>query len=172
MTAVTLETPRLILRTFQGSDLEALVPIMGDAEVQKFSKFGVEDRAGIQKFLKGVQAREERDGVTQYAVILRETQELIGDCGIMVQQVDGSPEFEIGYKLARKFWGHGYATEAAIACRNYGIKAKGIRRFVSIIDPANIASARVAQKVGMSLEKRSLYWDSMVDIYSLKVDGQ
>lgn len=162
-----LETRRLFLRKFDNSDLDLLMPIMGDPEVQKFSPYGCEDRIGIQKFLDGCKLREARDGVTQYAIILKETNELIGDCGITIQQVDGISEYEIGYKLARKQWGQGYATEAAVACRDFGFEQKNIQRFISIIDPKNISSIRVAARVGMTLEKESLYRNGIVEIYSL-----
>lgn len=126
---------------------------------------------GIQKFIDGVKLRELRDGVTQYAVICRETGELIGDCGIMTQQVDDQTEFEKSYKLLRKVWGRGYATEAAMACRDYGIKEKGIHRLISIIDPTNVPSVKVAQRVGMELEKKSRHRDSIVNVYSLLATG-
>ena len=104
-----IETPRLILRKFDDSDLEALIPIMGDPEVQKFSSFGIEDRDGIQKMLQAVKLREERDGVSANAIILKASGELIGECGISIQEVEGRPEFEIGYKLARLHWGKGWS---------------------------------------------------------------
>jgi [ribosomal protein S5]-alanine N-acetyltransferase len=167
MENIICETPRLRLRMIDSGDFDALMNILGDAEVMKFSIHGPETHEGIQKFLDGTQKRYERDGVAQWAVILKESGQFIGECGISAQIVDGNQELEIGYRFARKYWGKGYATEAAVACRDYGFTQKNYSRLISIIEAENSASIRVAEKVGMRVERESEFHGIPVKIYSL-----
>ena len=75
-------------------------------------------------------------------MILNFTGELIGDCGLVRQTVDGTDEIEIGYHVRRDQWGHGYASEAARACRDYGFANLKVDKLISLIRPENIASPR------------------------------
>ncbi|TRA83558.1 N-acetyltransferase [Agrobacterium salinitolerans] len=75
------------------------------------------------------------------------SEEVIGDCGITLQETPAGPEPEIGYHLRRDFWGNGFATEAAIACRDYAFQSLGLPRVVSITSPENTPSQKVAQRV-------------------------
>jgi RimJ/RimL family protein N-acetyltransferase len=86
-------------------------------------------------------------------MVLNKPQELIGDCGIILQQVDDEPLYEIGYHVRRDFWGRGFATEAAIACRNWAFANLKTDRLISLIRPENLASIRVAARAGMTLWK-------------------
>lgn len=99
--------------------------------------------------------RYTQHGFGLWALVLKESSELIGDCGLVVQDVEGVEEVEIGYHVRRDWWGQGLATEAAQACRNYGFNQLGFNKLISLIHPANIASRRVAQKNGMRLVKKS-----------------
>jgi hypothetical protein len=79
---------------------------------------------------------------------------VIGYCGLFYfPDIDGQPEIEIGYRLARSAWGHGYATEAALSVRDFAVTTLGIKRLIAMIDPSNLASIRVAEKLGMRYEK-------------------
>jgi [ribosomal protein S5]-alanine N-acetyltransferase len=160
-----LESPRLILRKFTSSDLGSILKVIGDPEVMKFSTTGPEDEHGGRKFLEACMRRYERDSIGQWAVILKETGQLIGECGISVQLVDGLKEFEISYRILRSLWGMGLGSEAAIACRDYGFDSLGLKRMISIIESENKPSIRVAQKMGMVLEKKSLFSNIPVEIY-------
>jgi ribosomal-protein-alanine N-acetyltransferase len=75
---------------------------------------------------------------------------------------------EIGYLFLRKLWGQGLATEAARACRDYGFNQLGYRRLISLIGPANLASRRVAEKVGMTLEKEIIKWNMPICVYAIQ----
>jgi RimJ/RimL family protein N-acetyltransferase len=92
-------------------------------------------------------------GFGLWALVLKENGEVIGDCGLVVQQIEGVGEVEIGYHVRRDLWGQGFATEAAQACREYGFHQLGRDRLISLIHPANRASRRVAEKNGMTLTK-------------------
>lgn len=163
-----LETPRLLLRKFTQEDLSLVLEVIGDPEVMRFSTTGPEDEYGGRKFLESCLRRYERDGMGQWAIILKESGQLIGECGISVQVIDNQREFEISYRVLRSLWGKGFGFEAAIACREYGFKFFGLKRLISIIESANEPSIRVAQKMGMNLEKKSTFSNVPVEIYAIE----
>ena len=79
---------------------------------------------------------------------------VIGYCGLFYfPAIAEQPEIEIGYRLARPFWGHGYATEAVAAVRDYGFSVLCLPRLIALIDPQNVASIRVAENAGMRYER-------------------
>lgn len=167
-TPIVCETSRLILRKFKESDVEPLLSFLGDPEVMRFSIRGPVTREDIQtKYLPSCFKRYSRDGLGQWAVVLKSDGKCVGECGICVQEVDGEREFEISYRMCRDCWGIGLATEAARACRDYGFKKAGLHRLISIIESENAASIRVAEKMGMKLEKRASFHKIPVLIYSV-----
>ncbi len=95
----------------------------------------------------------ERRGYGPWAVVEKSSSVVIGYGGLFLfPDVNGRPEIEVGYRLARPFWGRGYATEAVIAVRDHAFSTLGLTRLIAIIDPGNIASIRVACKAGMRYE--------------------
>ena len=93
--------------------------------------------------------------------------DVIGHCGLLKKEVDGQSEIELVYVLHKLAWGKGYAIEAAIALRDYALGACQLERLVSLIDPANHGSERVAQKVGMTVEKEVLRGEKLMRVYSI-----
>jgi ribosomal-protein-alanine N-acetyltransferase len=83
-----------------------------------------------------------------------------------MQRVDDLPEVEVGYLFLRKYWGQGLATEAARASHDYGINQLGYSRLISLIDPRNIASKRVAEKIGMAFEKETFMFNKRLCVYA------
>jgi ribosomal-protein-alanine N-acetyltransferase len=102
-----------------------------------------------------------------WAVIDRETNTLIGRSGLLAWNLDGQLEVEVGYHLARAFWGRGLATEAARAVRDYGFDRLGFDRLISIISVGNDASERVAIKNGMTCERDTDVNGVPVHVYSM-----
>ena len=164
-----LETPRLIIRYFTIRDLESLFPILGDARVMEFSIIGVHDRQQIRKFIEQRLLSYMDPGFGLYALVNKEDRELIGYCGFFIQKIDDRKEVEIGYRLAAKYWGKGLATEAAQTIYQYGRERFNFQRFVCLIEPENTRSIRVAQKLGMKLEKSIVYYGIDVDVYASEV---
>lgn len=76
--------------------------------------------------------------------------EFLGDCGLTWQHVNGRSELEVGFHIRADSWGRGYATEAATACKEFALAELDVARLVAIIHPENMASRRVAEKIGMS----------------------
>ena len=165
---IICETPRLVLRKVVQEDASALFEILGDSEVMRFSIHGPETPEGVQKFLDATFKRYSRDGFGQWAVIEKASGNLIGECGISVQIIDDTKEYEIGYRFSRQSWGQGMATEAAIACRDFGFTKLKLEKLISLIEAENHQSIRVAEKVGMKLEKESVFHGIPVRIYVLK----
>ena len=147
-----LETPRLVLREFLAQDVDALSMILSDPETMRFyiKPF---DRRGVEDWIARNRQRYTKDGHGLWAMILKSSGELIGDCGFVLQAVDGANEVEIGYHVRRDHWGQGLATEAARACRDFGFANFPVERLISLIRPENVPSRRVAEKNGMTIWK-------------------
>lgn len=164
-----LETDRLELRALTLDDLESLALMLGDAE--GLIHWGPpltteESRSWIERNLR----RYEADGFGRCAVILRSTCELVGDCGLIRTVVEGRPEVELGWVVSRAHRGKGIATEAAAAWRDYGFDVLGLERIVSMVSEKNVASRRVAEKLGMTIEREAMWGDLPHLMYSVHRD--
>ena len=127
--------------------------IFCDTEVMRFSD-GVKTKEWVHTWLRNCLERYQTWGFGPYAVVEKHNQDVIGYCGLFFfPDIDGQAEVEIGYRLVRAVWGRGYATEAAQVVCNFAFTTLDIRRLIALIDPSNIASIRVAKKIGMLYEK-------------------
>ncbi len=147
---MTLETERLILRELTMEDLDALHEILSDPETMRHypAPFTRErSRQWIQWNLENYHTY----GFGLWAVVLKATGHLIGDCGITMQPIDGRMEPEIGYHIHKELTGNGYGTEAARACRDYAFNQLALPAVYSYMKWTNLASQRVAVKNGMRL---------------------
>ena len=150
-----IETPRLTLREFEEADLDALASIYADAEVMRFiGRGGVQTREQARAAIERERANYADLGYGEWATVLRETGELIGECGILRwPDIDGVEEIEVSYLLAHHAWGRGLGTESATAIRDWGFLELDRDRLVSLIYHDNAASIGVAIKAGASWEK-------------------
>ena len=151
-----LETERLVLRPFTPNDVEALEAVLGDPVAMEFYPAPL-TREGVEGWIRKNLERYEKDGYGLNAIVLRETGEVIGDCGCVVQLVEEREQVEIGYHVQRSLWGRGYATEAARACMIYAFHQLDAQRVISMIRPENVSSRRVAEKNGLVCEK-VIFW--------------
>jgi [ribosomal protein S5]-alanine N-acetyltransferase len=149
---VILETGRLILREFDRQDAAALTLVLSDPETMKYYPASI-DQTGTEQWIERDLRRYTDDGVGLWAMVLKTSGEVIGDCGIVRQQVESETLYEIGYHLRRDYWGQGLATEAAIACRKWGFANLKVDRIISLIRPENVPSIRVAERNGMTIWK-------------------
>ncbi len=165
VTLLILETERLFLREFIGTDIPTLHSLYSDAETMSYypAPFRYEQ---TESWVSRNQQRYKRDGYGLWAVCLKETDECIGDCGLVKQLIEGQTHVEIGYHIHKNYWCRGFATEAAKACKSYGFDALGLDKLISIIDPANTASIRVAENIGFTREKEVWIFEKMHAIYS------
>jgi [ribosomal protein S5]-alanine N-acetyltransferase len=153
---VILETSRLSLREFTMNDVEAMEAVLGDPVTMQYYPAAF-DREGVESWIEKNLARYQRDGHSLWAMLLKDTDELIGDCGCALQEVEGRNEVDVGYHVRRDLWGKGYATEAARACMGYAFGKLGAKRVISMIRPENVPSRRVAEKNGLTCEK-VVFW--------------
>lgn len=148
-------------------DVDDLLEVLSDPEAMQFYPQPF-DRNMTQAWIDRNIQRYAQHGVGLWALIFKENHKLIGDCGLVVQEVDGVEEIEIGYHIRRDLWGKGLATEAAQFCRDYGFSQLGFDKLISLIHPANIASRRVAEKNGMRLIKEIKWQNKPIIIYAVE----
>lgn len=151
---MALQTERLRLREMTRGDYDSLCLMLRDAEVM-YAYAHAFDEDEAWQWLERQLARYAQYGFGLWAVELKSTGEMIGQCGLTMQDCDGQQVLEVGYLFRKEFWHNGYATEAAIACRDYAFDALGAREVFSIIRDNNLPSQAVARRNGM--EPRSTF---------------
>ena len=162
-----LETTRLVLREFEPGDIDALAQVLCDSETMRYYPTSY-DRTAVEQWIARNRRRYKDDGVGLWAMVLKSSRDLIGDCGIIRQEVEQESLYEIGYHLRRDHWGQGYATEAATACRDWGFARLKCERMISLIRPENIPSQRVAERNGMTLWKQIDWRGLRHNVYLVK----
>jgi [ribosomal protein S5]-alanine N-acetyltransferase len=163
-----IETPRLTLRQLEERDAERLFEIYREPGLLAFFNVAapetIEDaRAAIRRHM----LRYEEWGFGLWATVLRETGELIGRCGLILQNLDWGQEIEVAYILSHAHWGQGLASEAARAIRDYGFQRLKQERLVAIIHVDNERSRRVARAIGMSPDRQTKYFGQDVDVFAM-----
>ena len=133
-------------------DLTSFTSLFSDREVMQFSDDGPRNSEWVENWVERQEGQFKKNGLGHMAVVELDSNNVVGYCGLVEEDIDGNHETEIGYRLKRKAWGKGYATEAARAVLEYA-HGKGIQRVVATIDPSNEASLKVAKKIGMVYEK-------------------
>lgn len=144
-----LETPRLYLREMNQDDFESLCKILQDEETM-YAYEGAFSEAEVQEWLDRQIARYQKWNFGLWAVILKETDEMIGQCGLTMQPWKEDEVLEVGYLFQKAYWHQGYATEAAQACKKYAFQTLKALEVCSIIRDSNIASQNVALRNGMT----------------------
>ena len=162
----TLETERLILRPMFATDINGLFLIFTDPKVM--ASFGVElfSLEQMQRWLDRNLDHQRQYGYGLFSVLLKESGELIGDCGL--EQMEEMGAAELGYDFRSAFWNQGYATEAAMAVRDYAFGVLRLPELISLIRVGNLASKRVAEKVGMTLAEEITRYGNRYWKYSIK----
>jgi ribosomal-protein-alanine N-acetyltransferase len=162
------ETQHLILRPMLATDLDALYLIFTDPKVM--ASFGVElfNREQMQAWLQRNLDHQSHFGYGLFSVILKEERILIGDCGLENMDLDGQAVVELGYDFRSAYWNRGYATEAASAVRDYAFDVLRLPKLVSLIRAGNLASKRVAEKVGMQFVEEFTRYEMRYWKYAIK----
>lgn len=169
---LTINTDRLILRSFQHSDADKLQQLLSDPAVMRFSLNGPYPAAKTAALMAHCMQQSALQAPTLLAVVHKQNQQLIGVCGFFQQTILGVKELELGYRFFPSHWGSGFATEAASALKHYAFTELGCTRLISLIANSHHASARVAQKNGFHLEKQLRYdGDKLVGLYAVMRDA-
>lgn len=150
-----LRTERLTLRRLLPDDLDDLARLYADPDIRRYFPDGTrtreETREELEWFLQGHPRHPE---LGLWATVLTESGAFLGRCGLLPWTIDGRDEVELAYLLDKAHWGRGYATEAARGIVRHAFDELGLTRLISLVDPDNLPSQRVAERVGMRLERR------------------
>lgn len=149
---VILETPRLVLRRLTMDDIPSLSLVLSDPESMLYYPHPF----SYDEVIRWVQRNLDRyqvDGFGLWAVIRKEDNQFLGDCGITLQYIDGEILPEIGFHIIKDYCNNGYATEAAEACKRFSIEQLKFKSIYSYSETRNKPSQRVAEKIGMKLVK-------------------
>ncbi|MCR8842652.1 GNAT family N-acetyltransferase [Paenibacillus sp. SC116] len=166
MNSRVLSTERLVLRKMTLADVGALMEISSDPEAMKYYP-STKNEQQASEWVEWTLRKYDTYGTGLWIVEDKETGEFLGQCGIVPQEVNGVIEMEIGYLFARRVWRNGYATEAALACKKYGFEQLGLKKLISFVDVNNTPSAKVAERVGMTVEKKIHKWGKDVFVYAV-----
>lgn len=147
---VVIPTPRLLLRTWELSDAPAFQELNQDPRVTEFLP-GPLTLAQAEAFIAAQQELFEKSGACYFAATLAATGELAGFVGLKRHDsgLPFAPCTDIGWRLASRYWGRGYASEGARACLTYGFGELGLDEIVSFTVPDNLRSRAVMEKLGM-----------------------
>lgn len=157
------ETKRFYLRELNQNDFDALCKILQDEKVM-YAYEGAFSDDEVQEWLNRQIARYKMWGFGLWAVILKETDEMIGQCGLTMQPWKDKEVLEIGYLFQSSYWHKGYAAEAAKACKEYAFETLNADEVCSIIRDTNIPSQKVAIKNGMVKKDSSVKHYKGVDM--------
>jgi ribosomal-protein-alanine N-acetyltransferase len=165
-----LITERLILREFEEDDWRTILAYQSDPLYLRYNPWTYRTELDVRQFLHGFMLwqQEQPRHKFQLAITLKEHGQLIGNCGIRMKTAYAR-EADIGYELDSRYWGRGYATEAALALLTFGFKDLRLHRIWAQCIAENIASARVLEKLGMRLEghfrenewMKNRWWDTL-----------
>ena len=160
-----IETTRLRLRMLSPNDLDDLCLIRSDPEVMRFITGVPSAREEVRAALNRHLNRWEEDGFGHWAVTFRNDPTLLGWCGL--DFLDATEEVEVGYGLAKKYWGLGVTTEAAQGSLRYGFEYLKLDRIVGVAYPQNTASRHVMEKLGMKYVKNGFYYGADMVYYQM-----
>lgn len=165
-------TSRLTFREMTADDLDDMAALLGDPQVMHYYP-SPKSRDEALAWIAWNQRLYREHGFGMWLIALRPSGEFVGDCGLTPQQVDGVVEIEVGYHVRVALQGRGLATEAAAACRDYAREVLGVDRLIAIIDPRNRPSQRVAEKLGLVVERDSVNrgrWRTARRIYAASLE--
>src|SRR5713101_7756943 len=167
-----LETKRMFLRPWEEEDWLAFRPIATDPEVMRYITGGTPwTDEQIQEFVQRQIRHFAERGFCLWKLLAKENAggRIIGFCGLQPLVIDGQPEVEIGWWLAKDCWGRGLATQAARIALRFGFERAGLTRIISICRPDNAASQRIMEKLGMTFERNYIHKGVPVRLHSIPV---
>lgn len=163
-----LNLPRLIIRDFIVEDIDAIFKVLSDPAVMRFSLKGPFSKEKTIKYIHDHIRAYSQPGYGQYAIVLKESDAVIGCCGFIDMQFNGGRETEVTYRIAKEYWGKGFASEAVRACKEYAFSQLGLSRLMARIEPENIASIKVAEKAGLQFKQELILHNIPVLLYAVE----
>jgi RimJ/RimL family protein N-acetyltransferase len=162
-----LETERLILRSFREEDVDSMAQLFANSDFMRFSLGVFTEREQTIAFLDKVIGWDRAGIPSQFAVVSRGEDAIIGYCGFFHHPEHGIEDIEIGYRLHPDYWNRGLITEAARAVRDHGFRDWKLSRVISLIHPENIPSRRVAERNGMKVGKKITFRGFPTLVYAI-----
>ena len=165
-----IQSERLAFRRYTDEDFHFLCSLLADPEMIRYiGKGQTRNKSEALEFLYWIyRSYKENPRSGLMLLIRKEDGRRIGHAGLVVQTIEDMDELEVGYWVAKEFWGQGYAKEAAEALRDYGLLQLGEKRLISLIQPSNTASQKVAQHIGMAVEKEIMLSGRSVCVYAIE----
>ena len=151
---VILETARLRLRQLVADDRDFMAEMLADAEVMRYYPRRL-TRELSSDWIARQMARYQADGYGLWLAEEKATGDPVGQVGLVRQEINGADECEVGYLIHQPYWRQGFATEGALACRDYAFTTLHKPRVISLVRPENAASQGVAKKLGMEVIGRA-----------------
>ncbi len=162
------ETERLKFRKLRADDFNTWLPFHQNPKSNSFWVGLPEDpMLACQHWFDKAFHRYENGLGGMNVLINKETNAFIGQCGLLIQTVDGIEELEIGYSILPQYWKLGYATEAARKCKAVARERNLTKSVISVIHINNIASQKVALNNGMFLDKTTVYNNNEVHVFRI-----
>lgn len=158
-------TSRMLIRQFSTDDVPELALMLADPEVMRYSIRGVLTKEDTLDFVDWCASLYATYGFGPWALVEKSSASLVGFCGLSPEVIDEADELHVGYRLARRFWGHGFATEAVSATLSYGFGTAQLPSVVAVIQPEHVASVRVAEKAGFRSFVATQFHDRSVRVY-------
>ncbi|MBL8088920.1 MAG: GNAT family N-acetyltransferase [Anaerolineales bacterium] len=150
-----LETKRLILRHQTLDDLDSLWALYQNPNITKYIPDAPRSYEEAKEELEWhMHGHPKHPELGLWATIHKETGKFIGRCGLLPWTIDNQFDIEVAYTIAEEYWGQGLASEAAEGILNYGFENLNLSRLICLIDPENIGSQKVAEKIGMKFERK------------------
>ncbi|MEZ5427363.1 MAG: GNAT family N-acetyltransferase [Pyrinomonadaceae bacterium] len=163
-----LETERLFLRPFEESDADAVFEMRRDEEIMRFIRQPQTKRDESLNWIKMISQRWETERIGFCGVFEKATGDFVGWCGLW--QLKETGEIEVGYALAKAFWGNGYATEAARRMLEYGFETLGLEKIVAVASPENRSSQNVMKRLGMEFIGLGRFYENELVQYVIERD--
>ena len=148
-----LETKRLVLREMTMEDYEALFAVLADPDIMQHYPYTFDEQR-VRDWIERNRKRYRKDGFGLWAVCLKDTGEMIGDCGLTLQNIEGEMLPEIGYHIRADRQHKGYAKEAAAAVLDWAFRTTDYPAIYSYCKYTNVASYKTAEAIGMHFEKK------------------
>lgn len=162
-----LETERLLIRPQTRDDLDDLFAILGDAETLSFYPAPFSRADVLERWIQRSMRLFNEAALGHRALIRKSDGSFVGQCGFLIQEIGEGREIELGWHVHRSLWGHGYAPEAAAALRDLAFGVLGLDHLISLIRPENLASRRVAEKIGMTVRERIDFHELPHDVWQV-----
>jgi RimJ/RimL family protein N-acetyltransferase len=148
-------TARLAFRQMNRDDIDDMTALFADPAVMRYYP-RPKSRGETLAWIDWNQRLYRQEGFGLWLLTLRGTGDFVGECGLTPQDVEGTTYIEVGYHIRSELHGQGYATEAAIACRDFARAVLNAKRLIAIIRPDNTPSQHVAEKTGLTYERDSV----------------